>query len=99
MKQMAVGGVNKVVFAGYATDPLNYEHIEDLVQVAVDARYIIGFHTKVLRTSDRLRGLLTSDTNAPMSYFSIVVDSGSNEIYNAVHGVPESKAKMYDKVR
>ena len=26
------------------------------------------------------------------------VDAGNNETYNSVHGVPKSKAKLYDKV-
>ena len=30
MDQIAEGGVNKIIFAGYATDPLNYENIEEL---------------------------------------------------------------------
>ena len=29
------GGVPKLIFAGYATDPLNYEHIDDLLEVAI----------------------------------------------------------------
>jgi len=30
MDQIAEGGVSKIIFAGYATDPLNYVHIEEL---------------------------------------------------------------------
>ena len=40
MKQIAEGGVNKIIFAGYATDPLNYEHIEDLLGVTLDYNQI-----------------------------------------------------------
>ena len=40
MRQIAEGGVNKVIFAGYATDPLFYSHIEDIVGVAVDYNQI-----------------------------------------------------------
>jgi MoaA/NifB/PqqE/SkfB family radical SAM enzyme len=98
LQEIAEGGVKKIVFAGYATDPLNYGGIDDLLQVAHDAGQVFGFHTKALRYSERLLGLLTSPTAAPLSYFSVSVDAGSNATYNRVHGIPESGAKLYDKV-
>jgi glucose-1-phosphate cytidylyltransferase len=98
MRQIAEGGVKKVIFAGYATDPLFYSHIEDIVEVALDYNQITGFHTKAINISDRLAKLITKPSIAPLSYFSISVDSGNNETYNKVHGVPQSQAKLYDKV-
>ena len=98
LKQIGQGGVKKIVFAGYATDPLNYDRIEDLLQVPIDYNQIFGFHTKALRLSDRFIKQITEVAIEPMSYCSISVDSGCNETYNKVHGVPKSKAKMYDKV-
>ena len=98
MTQIAEGGVNKVIFAGYATDPLFYKHIEDLVQVALDFNQIFGFHTKALNISDRLIDQITQSSIAPLSYFSVSVDAGNNETYNRVHGVPQSTGKLYDKV-
>lgn len=98
LRQIASGGVKKIVFAGYATDPLNYSGIDDLLQVAHDAGQVFGFHTKALRFTKRFLELLTSATAAPMSYFSVSVDAGNNDTYNRVHGVPASKGKLYDKV-
>jgi MoaA/NifB/PqqE/SkfB family radical SAM enzyme len=98
MTQIADGGVKKVIFAGYATDPLFYTHIEDIVQVALDYNQITGFHTKAINISDRLAKQITGVSITPLSYFSISVDSGNNETYNKVHGVPQSQAKLYDKV-
>ena len=96
--QIAEGGVNKIAFAGYATDPLNCEYIEDLFQVALDYKQISGFHTKALKISERLISQITHKSIAPKSFFNVSVDAGNNETYNSVHGVPKSKAKLYDKV-
>ncbi len=98
MKQIAEGGVKKVIFAGYATDPLFYNYIEDIVQVALDYNQVTGFHTKAINISDRLVNQITGLSIAPLSYFSISVDAGNNESYNKVHGVPQSQAKLYDQV-
>lgn len=98
LKQIAKGGVNKLVFAGYTTDPLNYDHIEDLLQVALDNQQIFGFHTKALRVSERFVSQVTNSQIRPMSYFSVSVDSGTNETYNKVHGIPQSSAKLYDQM-
>lgn len=98
LQEIAQGGVKKIVFAGYATDPLNYGGIDDLLQVAHDAGQVFGFHTKALRFTERFLDLLTSPTAAPLSYFSVSVDAGTNATYNKVHGIPESGAKLYDKV-
>jgi MoaA/NifB/PqqE/SkfB family radical SAM enzyme len=98
LKQVAVGGVNKVIFAGYATDPLNYTHIEDLVQIALDHKQIVGFNTKALKTSDRLLELLATPTMAPKSYFNVSVDAGSNGVYNKVHGLGNKAHGFYNHV-
>ncbi len=98
MKQIAGGGVKKVIFAGYITDPLNYPGIENLLEVVVNNRQIFGFHTKAIRVSDRLIELITKKNIAPMSYFSVSVDAGTNETYNIVHGKKTIKAKIYDRV-
>lgn len=98
MRQIAEGGVKKVVFAGYATDPLNYRGITDLHEIALDSGMIFGFHTKALKVSERLLEQLTHSKVVPLSYFSISVDAGNDESYNKVHGVDESKARIYSKV-
>ena len=98
LHQIARGGVNKLVFAGYATDPLNYSGIDDLLEVAKQHGMIFGFHTKALRVTAGLVDLMTDDKVSPFSYFSVSVDAGTNETYNRVHGVEDSPAKLYDKV-
>jgi len=97
MRQIAEGGVKKVIFAGYATDPLNCPYLEDLLEIAIDHGMVFGFNTKVLEASDRLLELLARPDIAPTSYMSLSVDAGSNEVYNAIHGV-KGNAKLYDKV-
>jgi len=87
LKQIAEGGVNKIVFAGYATDPLHYSGIDDLLQVVRDCKQIFGFHTKALKFTDRFLELLTGTDVTPLSYFSVSVDAGSDEVYNKVHGM------------
>jgi MoaA/NifB/PqqE/SkfB family radical SAM enzyme len=91
------GGVRKIVFAGYATDPLNYEHIEDLVEAAQKNGQITGFNTKAIRVSDRMVDLLAGGGSAHTSYFNISVDAGSPEKYNRVHSIT-SEADIYSKV-
>jgi MoaA/NifB/PqqE/SkfB family radical SAM enzyme len=97
MRQIAEGGVKKVIFAGYATDPLNSPYLEDLLEIAIDHQMVFGFNTKALKVSDRLIALLSRDDIAPTSYMSISVDAGSNEVYNRIHGVT-SQAPLYDRV-
>ncbi len=96
MRQIA-RGVKKVIFAGYATDPLNSPYLEDLLEIAIDNQMVFGFNTKALHVSDRLLELLARSDIAPTSYMSISVDAGSNEVYNAIHDV-KTKAKLYDRV-
>jgi len=91
------GGIGKVVFAGYATDPLNYEHIDDLVERSLHNKQINGFNTKALKISDRLVNLLADPGTVYKSYFNISVDAGSPDSYNAVHGIKSSK-DIYHKV-
>ena len=91
------GGVGKIIFAGYATDPLHYEHIEDIVETAVAGGQITGFNTKALRVSDRLVDILTRPETPDTSYFNISIDAGSPEIYNRVHSVT-SRADLYHRV-
>tara|TARA_A100001015_G_scaffold21172_1_gene24116 strand:- start:2050 stop:3204 length:1155 start_codon:yes stop_codon:yes gene_type:complete len=99
LKEIAIGGVKKIIFAGYATDPLNYKFIDNLVQVPLDYKQVMGFHTKAIKVSDRLIRLITNSELTPKSYFSTSVDAGSNETYNIVHGLPPQQGKIYEKVK
>ena len=58
MHQIADGGVKKVIFAGYATDPLNSPFLPDLLEIAIDNQMIFGFNTKALKVSPHLLELL-----------------------------------------
>lgn len=98
LEEIAEGGVDKVIFAGYCTDPLNCSYIDDLLDVAIKRRMIFGFNTKALHVSDRFLQLLSSSQIAAGSYFSASVDAGSNKSYNAVHAVPNKSAQIYDRV-
>jgi MoaA/NifB/PqqE/SkfB family radical SAM enzyme len=99
MHQIAAGGVKKIIFAGYATDPLNCRYLEDLLAVAVEKNQIFGFNTKAIKASDRLLELFATKTLVPSSYVSVSVDAGSNEVYNTAHAVTNPNARTYDRVR
>jgi len=98
LEEIAAGGVNKVIFAGYCTDPLNCAYIEDLLSVAIKRGLIFGFNTKSLRVSDRFLDLLSSSEIASGSYFSVSVDAGFNSSYNTVHEVANKSSRIYDRV-
>lgn len=98
LRQIAEGGVKKIIFAGYATDPLNYGGIDDLLEIAVEHGQVFGFHTKALKVSDRFLELVSRSDIAETSYISISVDAGGNDTYNRVHGLEGSTAKLYDQV-
>lgn len=97
LEQAAEGGIGKFIFAGYATDPLNYKFIDQLHAVPLKQGAITGFHTKAIKISDQLISQITAKEIAPQSYFSVSVDAGTNKSYNVVHGV-DSVAKVYDRV-
>ena len=97
MQQIADGGVKKVIFAGYATDPLNSPFLPDLLEIAIDNQMIFGFNTKALKVSPRLLQLLARTDIQPESYMSLSIDAGSNKIYNVFHGV-KTNPKIYEKV-
>ena len=97
MHEIAKGGVKKVIFAGYATDPLNSPYLEDLLEIAIDNQMIFGFNTKALKVSQRLLDLLSRKDIVPKSYMSLSIDAGSNEAYNVIHDV-KSNVKLYDQI-
>jgi MoaA/NifB/PqqE/SkfB family radical SAM enzyme len=97
MNQIAKGGVKKVIFAGYATDPLNCPYLEDLLEIAIDNQMVFGFNTKALKVSKRLIELLARPDIVETSYMSLSIDAGSNEVYNAIHDV-KTTVKLYDRV-
>ena len=99
LHEIATGGVSKFIFAGYATDPLNYKYIDELVKVPVTYNATIGFHTKAIKVSDSLVDMISTDEIDPKSYFSVSVDAGDSQTYNKVHGMNEFGPKIFDKVK
>lgn len=96
LHEMADGGVPKMIFAGYATDPLFSKDLVPLVTAAVTRQLIIGFNTKALHVSEPLLTVLASPL-APGSYVSVSVDAGCTETYNLVHGMKPGP-RLYSKV-
>ena len=37
------GRIEKLILAGYATDPLNYEHFDDLYECSLNHNFITGY--------------------------------------------------------
>ena len=97
LNEIADGGVKKVTFAGWATDPLNSKSIDDLLETALKRKMIFGFNTKPIKVSDRFVNILKDNEIDAQSWISLSIDSGSNEIFNKVHGM-KTKAALYDKV-
>ncbi len=97
LNEIANGGVNKVTFAGWATDPLNSKSIDSLLEAAIKNNMIFGFNTKPLKVSDKFVDLLIKNEINPDSWISLSIDSGSNEIFNKVHGM-NTKAPLYDNI-
>jgi len=97
LNQILDGGVKKIIFAGYATDPLNCAYIEDLLDLTISKKAIFGFNTKALKISDKFFEILTSKKIIEGSYISLSVDAGSNNTYNKIHSI-KSSSKIYDKV-
>ena len=87
LKEVADGGVKKVIFAGYATDPLNSPYIDDLLEKAIDLNLIFGFNTKALKISEKFLEQLKRDDIRKDSYISLSIDAGSNQTYNFMHDV------------
>lgn len=99
LDEVAAGGVRKVVFAGYGTDPLHYHGIEDLLATAIQNGTVFGINTKALHVRDLLVAVLACSTVAPGSWISVSVDAGSDEVYDAVHGITSRSARLYSRVR
>ena len=97
LKQILEGGVKKIIFAGYATDPLYCKYIEDLLELTVKKKAIFGFNTKALKISDKFLEILSKNELVNGSYMSLSVDAGTNETYNKIHNI-RSSSPIYDRV-
>jgi MoaA/NifB/PqqE/SkfB family radical SAM enzyme len=97
LRQILDGNVKKIIFAGYATDPLNCSYIDDLLDLTISYKAVFGFNTKALKISDRFFEILKNNKIADSSYISLSVDAGSHETYNKIHAV-KSNARIYENV-
>lgn len=97
LKDLKKGGVKKIIFAGYATDPLNCDYIDDLLEQTINQEQVFGFNTKALKVSDKFVELLKQKKIAKESYISLSIDAGTNETYKKIHNI-KSTANIYDKV-
>ena len=85
------GNINKIIVAGYATDPLNYEHISPLIKKIINNKQILGIHTKLLKIPKDLDNIIKEGNLQKGSYLTISLDAGFAESYNKTHGIPGSK--------
>ena len=91
------GGVNKIIFAGYATDPLNCGYIDDLLEKTIQKNAIFGFNTKILKVSDKFINLLDNQNLVKCSYMSLSIDAGSDRTYKEIHNI-KSSADIFGRV-
>lgn len=91
------GNINKIIYAGYATDPLNYEHIDGLIENSINSGQVIGIHSKLIKISDNLINLLSSNKISDTSYLTVSVDGGDDKSYNMAHSLT-SNVKVYNRV-
>jgi len=96
INEVAEMGVKKVIFAGWATDPLNSKHIDSMLRAAIDNNLIFGFNTKPIKVSDFFLSCLNDIRVKKDSYMSLSIDAGSNEIFNKVHGM-KAGSPLYDR--
>jgi len=95
------GRIEKLILAGYATDPLNYEHFDDLYECSINNDFITGIHTKLLKISKKFLSLVSQKNVRENSYISISVDAGFKESYNVTHGITTSVdilKKIYENI-
>ena len=84
------GRIEKLILAGYATDPLNYEHFDDLYECSLNHNFITGIHTKLLKISKKFLTLVSQKNVREKSYISVSIDAGFKDSYNITHGITTS---------
>ena len=96
------GRIEKLILAGYATDPLNYEHFDDLYECSLNNNFITGIHTKLLKISKKFLSLVSQKNVRQKSYISVSIDAGFKESYNITHGITTSTnilKKIYENIQ
>ena len=96
------GRIEKLILAGYATDPLNYEHFDDLYECSLNHNFITGIHTKLLKISNKFLEMVSWNHIKEKSYISVSIDAGFKESYNVTHGITTSVdilGKIYRNIK
>ena len=96
------GRIEKLILAGYATDPLNYEHFDDLYECSLNNNFITGIHTKLIKISKKFLSLVSQKNVRQKSYISVSIDAGFKESYNITHGITTSTnilKKIYENIQ
>lgn len=91
------GGVKKLIFAGYATDPLFAPSIQALMARAIHHHVTWGINTKALHIPPNFLAQLAINIHQPGCYISVSVDAGCNATYARVHGLQKT-SQAYDRV-
>jgi MoaA/NifB/PqqE/SkfB family radical SAM enzyme len=85
--------IPKVIFSGYATDPLFYKHTPELIAHAVRQAQIVGIHSKCLKINSQFIESVQHCQHG--SYISISLDAYDDKTYSEAHGYPHA---VYDKI-
>lgn len=85
--------IPKIIFSGYATDPLFYKHCPELIAHAVRQSQIVGIHSKCLKITDDLIESVQGCVSE--SYVSISLDAYDDTTYSQAHGYPHA---VYDRI-
>jgi len=96
------GRIEKLLLAGYATDPCNYEYFDDLYECSLNHNFITGVHSKLLKISKKFLSLVSQKNIRDKSYISISIDAGFKESYNITHGIITSVdilGKIHDNIQ
>ena len=85
LKQILEGNVKKIIFAGYATDPLNCSYIEDLLELTIKNKAVFGFNTKAIRVSERFLDIITFNKSSvgnsiPINRKLLILDLRSSNL-------------------
>jgi MoaA/NifB/PqqE/SkfB family radical SAM enzyme len=85
--------IPKIIFSGYATDPLFYKHCPELIAHTVRQSQIVGIHSKCLKITDELIEAVQGCVHG--SYISISLDAYNDTTYSLAHGYPHA---VYDRI-
>ena len=80
--------IPKIIYSGYATDPLFYKHTPELIAHTVRQQQAVGIHSKCLKVSDELIASVQGCVYG--SYISVSLDAYNDETYSLAHNYPHA---------